>query len=179
MSNEAGKPSTESLKVSSSTNSALKTLVVDYVNLVRAKMRDYAELNRLIAGRESSDRDIATALLLALDDWNTTPPLLDAASLTNFPARALLIDGTIIQILQSVGLLQTRNHMQYSDGQGVQVGTSDKAPQLMAWLNMFVSSYEQKKFRYKQAKNLADAMGNRRGVASEYVDINGFFAEIE
>lgn len=179
MSNTAGKPSTESVKIASSVDIAKKTLVMDYVNLVRAKLRDYAELNRLVAGRESSDRDIAVALMLALDDWNMTPPLIAAEQLSSFPAKALLVDGVIIQLLQSIGLLQTRNHMQYSDGQGVQVSTSDKAPQIMSWLNMFTSSYEQRKFRFKQAKNLADALGNSRGVASEYIDINGFFDSID
>lgn len=179
MSNTAGKPSTESVTIRSAADIALKTLVIDYVNLIRAKMRDYAELNRLISGRESSDRDIAVALMLALDDWNITPPFIDSVSLTNHPARSLLIDGAIIQLLQSVGLLQTRNHMQYSDGQGVQVSTSDKAPQLMSWLNLFTSTYEQKKFKFKQAENLRAALGNNRGVPSEFVDINGFFAEID
>ncbi len=148
--------------------------LLQLITLIRAKLRDYPELNRLVAGVESSDRQIAFAVLQCIDDWNTTPPLLGAVRLDTFPSLALLIDGAIIQLLQSVGLLQLRNHMQYSDGQGVSVSTSDKAPQLMAWANLFGQAYEAKKTRLKMALNLEGAL-NGTGIASEYAYINGWF----
>jgi hypothetical protein len=147
------------------------------IALVRAKMRDYPELNRLVEGHETSDRQIAFALAETVDDFNMTPPLIGNYSIENFPSTSLLLRGAIIAILESVGLLQTRNQMNYSDGQGVQVGVSDKAPMLMSWLNMFVSSYEQKKFRLKQALNLNSALTGS-GVPSEYAVVNGYFDDL-
>ena len=113
----------------------------------------------------------------AIDDFNTTPPLIATSNLDNFPSMSLLIRGTIINILESIGLLQTRNHMQYSDGQGVSVSVSDKGPQLANWINMFARTYEQKKFRLKQAINLGSAL-NGSGVPSEYTLVNGYFDDL-
>jgi len=149
-------------------------VLLDLITLVRAKLRDYKELNRLVAGEESSDRQIAFAALQTIDDWNCTPPLIDAVSLSSFPSFSLLVDGTIVQLLQSIGLLQMRNHMSYTDGQGVSVSTSDKAPQLMAWANVFGQAYESKKMRLKMAQNLEGSM-NSSGMPSEYTYINGWF----
>ncbi len=152
--------------------------LLDLITLVRAKLRDYPELNRLVAGQETSDRQMAFAVLYCIDDWNCTPPLLDHVTLDSFPSVALLLDGTIVQVLQSVGLLQLRNHMRYSDGQGVQVSTSDKAPQLMAWSNLFSQGYEAKKLRLKRALNLQGSL-NGSGLPSEYTYVNGWFEDGE
>ena len=177
MANDATKPTTNALGADASAKAGIPKKLRDTIVLVRAKMRDYPELNRLIEGHETSDREIAFAIVEAIDDFNTTPPLISPSTLENFPSMSLLIRGTIINILESIGLLQTRNHMQYSDGQGVSVSVSDKGPQLANWINMFARTYEQKKFRLKQAINLGSAL-NGSGVSSEYVLVNGFFDEL-
>ena len=103
--------------------------------------------------------------------------LITPYKLENFPSMSLLIRGSIIAVIESIGLLQTRNQMQYSDGQGVSVSVSDKGPMLMSWINLFAQSYEQKKFRLKQAINLGTAL-NGKGVSSEYSLINGYFDDL-
>jgi len=167
----------DSPTLDNSVNSALIKSVQAYIALVRAKMRDYPELNRLTDGVESSDRNIATALLLALDDYNNTPPLINAASLAEFPSVDLLVRGAIIQLIESLGLLQTRNRLPYADGQ-IQIQTEQ--PQLyMQWWNMFKTDYENKKFRLKQSINLRDALGYQVGMSTEYLLINGFFDTLD
>jgi hypothetical protein len=151
--------------------------LIAVIGMVRSKMRDYPELNRLVAGQETSDRQIAMALLEAIDDFNTTPPLIEGVTLDTYPSVSLLVNGTLIFVLQSVGLLQTRNMMNYSDGQGVQTGVNDKAPMLMQWIQLFTGQYEQKKMRLKQAMNLNGAL-NGGGVPSEYAIINGYFDQL-
>src|SRR6056300_168271 len=96
-----------------------------FVTQVRQYLRDFPELNRLIDGEESSDRMIAWAAIDALDDINNTPPLIGAYTIDSFPYRSLLLRGTVIAVLESVGLLQTRNQINYNDG-GIQVSASDK-----------------------------------------------------
>jgi len=142
-----------------------------FIGSVRHFMRDYEKLNRLIAGQEHSDRMIAWAVVDALDDLNSTPPLTNY-SLTNFPAMSLLLRGTVITLLQSVGLLQTRNHLTFSDG-GLQVGVSDKTPLIQSWIQMFGNSYEEKKQRLKTALNIEGGWGG--GIHSEYAWVNGFY----
>lgn len=152
--------------------------LVAVIGMVRAKLRDYPELNRLVAGHETSDRQIAMALIEALDDWNTSPPLIEGVTLESHPSVSLLVNGTIIHVLESVALLQTRNQMNYSDGQGVQTGVNDKSPMLLQWIQMFTQQYEQKKLRLKKAMNLNGAL-NGGGVPSEYSIINGYFDNLE
>lgn len=142
-----------------------------FIGSVRLFMRDYSQLNRLIAGQEHSDRMIAWAVVDAIDDFNSTPPLTNY-TLTNFPAMSILLRGTVINLLQSIGLLQTRNHLTFSDG-GLQVGVSDKTPLIQSWIQMFGNSYEEKKQRLKIALNIEGGWGG--GVHSEYAWVNGFY----
>lgn len=145
----------------------------ELVSMMRMFTRDYPEFNRLIQGEESSDRMIAWAILDALDDYNSTPPFLAPAGLTNFPSLSLLKEGTIIRLLESVGLLQTRNHLQFVDG-GITVGHSDKTPMIMQWLQYYRASYEDKKNRIKSSINVEQAMGGT-GTFSEYLTVNGLY----
>jgi hypothetical protein len=140
---------------------------------VRAFLRDYAELNRLIAGVENSNRQIVWAIFDALDDFNTTPPFT-FFGISNFPSKSLLVRGTVISLLESVGLLQTRNHLSFSDG-GLQVGVSDKTPFIQSWIQLFRNSYEEKKLRLKVAYNIESAWGG--GIHSEYRFVNNFYGE--
>jgi hypothetical protein len=144
------------------------------VSVVRAKLRDYPQLNRLTAGVEHSDRQIALALVESLTDWNATPPLLDAVTFSSHPSIPLLIDRAIVSLLYSLGLLQTRNQLRYSDGQGQQVSISDKGDSYRAWAAMFEQGYENKKQRIKIAQNLGGGL-NGSGVASELALVNSLF----
>jgi len=145
--------------------------LAQFIDTVRAFMRDYPELNRLIQGEEHSNRLIAWAIADAIDDFNTTPPMT-SLGLTNFPSKHLLLRGTVINLLQSVGLLMTRNQLTFSDG-GIQVGVSDKTPLIQSWIQMFTNSYEEKKNRLKIAMNIESGWGN--GLHSEYLWTNGFY----
>ncbi len=142
-------------------------------NQVRAFLRDYAELNRLIAGEESSPRQIVWAIFDALDDFNTSPPFT-SFGLSTFPSKSLLIRGTVLSLLESIGLLQTRNHLSFSDG-GLQVGVSDKTPFIQSWIQLFRNSYEEKKMKLKVAYNIESAWGG--GINSEYRFVNNFYGE--
>lgn len=153
-------------------NPAREQAYSQIAQVIRAYMRDYAELNRLIKGVESSDRLIFWAIADCIDDWNSTPPLIGPVSILNFPSKHLLVRGTVINLLESVGLLQTRNHLTFSDG-GIQVGISDKTPLIQAWIQLLKNSYESKKLRLKVAMNIEAAWGG--GVHSEYLWVNGFY----
>lgn len=144
-----------------------------FVNVVREYMRDYPELNRLIAGVESSNRQIVWAILDTLDDFNTTPPFT-TFSLSNFPSRSLLLRGVVCTLLESIGLLQTRNHLQFSDG-GLTVGINDKTPFLQSWIGLLKASYEDKKLKIKVGINIESAWGG--GIHSEFRFINNFYGE--
>ena len=145
----------------------------NFIQQVRTFLRDYPELNRLISGVESSNRQIVWAISDALDDFNTTPPFT-RFGLLDYPSKSLLIRGVTISLLESIGLLQTRNHLQFSDG-GIQVGINDKTPFIQSWLQLFKNSYEEKKMRIKVAYNIESAWGG--GIHSEFRFVNNFYGE--
>lgn len=150
----------------------------DFVQMVRAYLRDTPELNRIVTGEESSDRQIAWAILDAISDFNGTPHLTNYSleELLQFNQHALLRRMTTIALIESVGLLQTRNHINYSDG-GLNVGVNDKTPLLMNWLQYFKASTDQMKQRVKVALNIQGILGpSQAGVFSELWAINATYA---
>ena len=151
----------------------------DFVQVVRLYLRDFPELNRLVAGEESSDRQIAWAVLDALSDFNGTPPFLGQMGLEELLGQqqhSLLLRMTAIALIESVGLLQTRNHLNYSNG-GITVGVNDKTALLMNWLQYFKATTEQMKVRVKVAMNIANIMNSQAsGVHSELWAVNSTYA---
>ena len=146
--------------------------LAQFVGLIRAFMRDHAELNRLIVGQEHSDRLIAWAVIDAMEDFNTTPPMT-SFQLNNFPSKSLLRIGTVINLLESVGLLMTRNHLSFSDGGVTTGGLSDKTPLIQSWIQLFTNKYEEKKQKLKIALNIEGGWGG--GIHSEYLWTNGYY----
>lgn len=148
----------------------------EMVSYVRQFTRDFPELNRLIRGEETSSRQIAWAVLDAVDDWNTTPPFLGRVGLENFPSIPALREGAVATLLKSVAMLQLRNQLDYSDG-GIQVSSSNKGPVLMQWAQLYQENYERKRDRIKASLNVEFAMGGG-GVFSEYFVISGSYLSL-
>lgn len=148
-----------------------------FVALVRGYMRDFPELNRIVAGEESSDRQIAWAVLDAISDFNGTPHFttLTLEELLGKNQHALLLRMTTIALIESVGLLQTRNHINYSTG-GTNVGVNDKTPLLMNWLKYYRTITDQMKQRVKVSINMEGLLGTSMGLPSEYWNINCTYA---
>lgn len=150
----------------------------DFVQVVRLYMRDFPELNRIVSGEESSDRQIAWAVLDAMSDFNGTPHFtsLSLEDILQKNQQALIMRMTVISLIESVGLLQTRNHINYSNG-GINVGVNDKTPMLMNWLQYFKAFTEQMKQRVKVAINIEGILGpSNGGVHSELWAVNATYA---
>lgn len=149
-----------------------------FVQMVRLYTRDFEELNRIVSGEETSDRQIAWAVLDALADFNGTPHFTSMSldDLLQRNQQALLLRMTVISIIESVGLLQTRNHINYSNG-GINVGVNDKTPMLMNWLQYYKSFTDQLKQRVKVALNIEGILGpSNSGVHSELWAVNATYA---
>jgi hypothetical protein len=142
-----------------------------FVAMVRDYHRDEPALNRLIDGQETSDRQICWYVKLALSQFNGKPPHIGAFTLEQLIARdqtALLLQMVTVILLESVGLLQTRNHLNYSDG-GLSIGSNDKTPLIQSWLKYYKSSIEQELGATKISFNIAQVLGSENvGMHSEY-----------
>ena len=147
----------------------MATRLEQMVEQVRAYLRDYPELNRLIADEESSKRSIATAIIYAVEDFNLDSPLGNYVP-ESFPSFSLLKLGAAKYLLESLVFLQARNHVTYSDGQGVQVNESDKAPIYLNIINRLTSEWERKKEKLIVRLNIQQAMGG--GVSSDFYEPN-------
>lgn len=150
-----------------------------FVQAVRGYTRDFPELNRIVAGEESTDRQIAWSVMDALADFNGTPHLTNYCleDLLQRNQHYLLIRMTVISLIEQVGLLQTRNHINYSTG-GTNVGVNDKTPLLMGWLKYFKSFTDQRKQHVKVALNIEGILGpSNMGVPSEYMFVNCTYAQ--
>jgi len=157
---------------------AFSSVMQQFVQVVRLYMRDHPQLNRLVAGEESSDRMIAWATMDALADFNGTPPMIGTFTLEMLLQRdqqALLLRMVTCSLLESVGLLQTRNHVNYSNG-GINVGVNDKTPLIMNWLQYFKGTTEQMKQRVKVTFNIEQILGpSNPGVHSELWSVNASY----
>lgn len=148
-----------------------------FIQTVRLFMRDHPQLNRLVKGQEHSDRMIAWAILDFLSDFAGSPPDLGYMSLEQMfemHYQSFALRGTAVALLQSLSMLQTRNHLNFSDG-GISVSVSDKAPMLMQWVNQFQQKYEQEKMQKKVALNISQLLGQGGGSHSEYFYTNGWW----
>lgn len=138
------------------------------VERIRRYTKDRPELNRLIANVESSDEDIMMALDQCFSDFTSTPPPLGRYDFGRPPPIHLLLKGTVIFLLESKGLLESRNSLPFSDG-GLSVPNS-RTSENQSWLDRFVNSYETAKLNFKKSANIEGAWGN--SLSSEYVIVN-------
>lgn len=142
------------------------SLMEQYISAVRTFMRDYQEVNRLTKGEESNDRMLAWCIMDALNQINITVPVTNW-SLAQVPPF-LLVRGAVITALESVGLLKSRNYLQFQDSMGT---ISRENPQLIqSWIQLFRGSYDQKLSDFKIYRNVMGALGG--GASSEYNWIN-------
>jgi hypothetical protein len=146
-----------------------------FVQMVRLFLRDFPELNRLIAGEETTDRMLAWCVLDALSNFNGQTPITyyTLEQLIDKQQQHLLLRMTVECVIESVALLQTRNHINYSDG-GLNVGVNDKTPMLQNWLQYFRGFTEQRLQKVKVALNIESILGpSNAGAHSELWAING------
>lgn len=148
-----------------------------FVYSVRMYLRDFPQLNRLVAGEESSNRQVAWAVIDAIEEFNGSPPITGTYTFSDLMSRgqaSLLRKGTIVQLLYSVGLLQTRNHLPFSDG-GLNVSVSDKTPLLQSWIQLFERKWEMGRDKVKIAWNIESFFGSGSGTHSEYFALSGYY----
>lgn len=155
----------------------LSSSMLAFVPVVRGFLRDQPELNRLIAGEETGDRFIAWSVLDALSRFNGTPHFTAFTfdDMLSYQQHYLMLRLTVETILESVGMLQTRNHINYSNG-GINVGVNDKTPLIQSWLQMYSARNDQLITRVKVAINIQGILGSENvGVHSELWAVNSTY----
>jgi hypothetical protein len=142
-----------------------------FTSEVRAFIRDFPELNRLISGEESSDRMIKYCASLALDEFNTTPPL-SSYTLANFPSRSILMQLSMCHLLTSVGILKSRNRFTYQDS-GFSVESEAQDDRYVRWITLIRTQVGPSVIRLKIALNISEGYGASLG--SEYGWVHSWY----
>lgn len=130
----------------------------EFIQLVRKFICDFPKANELRGVAESTDPEIALYAMLALDDYNSTPPLIAPVAFEGHPSTGMLMLGTLCHLFMSKGILQLRNSLSYSDG-GVSVNVWDKGPAYAGNAQMFGQMWESKKIALKRSINLSAGWG--------------------
>lgn len=144
------------------------------INLIRMFLRDKPKLNALIKKEETDDDEIKLAINMAISDWNSTPPLLTHVGLTNFPVMDWLIVASAMFILQSAGVLQYRNELQFNDS-GITTSPWTKGPAYMGVAGMWAQLVEKKKYEFKLAINYGRTFGIVKSAEYMLWDYSGLY----
>lgn len=156
----------------------LSKLMRSHCQGVRMFMRDFAELNLLIRGEESSDRFVAWATLDFLSDFNGSTTPFTNVTLEEMYLRgwqSFAVRGTVVSLLQSLMIVYARNHLPFSDG-GISVNLNDKASLIMQMLSLMLSAHEQNKRSMKTAMNIEQLLSpDSTGLFSDYTALAGSY----
>lgn len=143
-------------------NDRLETLII----VLRDYLMDHAEINHLIEGEEFSDNQLRTALLLALDHYNSRiTPISITATVMTFPSLSLWLDGGAVYAIKTAIHKYIRNAFQYNDA-SVQVAVEEKSGAYEQTLQRLLTEFTDSCRAVKENINLESCYG---GFSSEYL----------
>lgn len=127
---------------------------------IRIFLRDTdPEANKLIGDLEFSPEEIRTAMTLAVDQWNETPPWVCTYTVTSFPWRYHLLMQTSANLLTIAAHQYRRNHLKYNVPGGA-IDDQDKAPAYEAAAERLAKQFLAWMHKAKTAKNMLEGWGS-------------------
>ena len=145
----------------------------DYRKGLRAYLRDYQDLNRILKFEEENSGDLLDLYInSALGFLNAIPPHVITYTVLNFPIPILIIHQATIECLISNGILQARNELSYNNG-GVSIKIPDGTRYLRSLQELYRSADRGIKAleSIKVSININNAWG---GVSSPYQNLSGY-----
>lgn len=141
-----------------------------YVTALRMFLRDTDDQNVLTCGKlESTDEELCLFLDMALDYFNRDIPYTCFAY-ENFPSKHWLIFRAAIESQFSIGILNTRNMLDYNDG-GRSYRVFGKQQSNLSFISAMIAQTEQHKRAMKRNINAQKFYGQ---IISEYSFINNY-----
>jgi hypothetical protein len=138
-------------------------------NRIRNFNGDKEELNVLIRDLETTDEEMNDYIQKSIDYFNSVG-YETIYTVSDFPNKGLLIDGTVIQILMGKGILSARNMLTYQDIGGVTVQDFDVYGRYINLFNVYVGRYMQQVIDLKRSLNIDGAYGSIESPMN-YLDI--------
>lgn len=128
------------------------------IDLIRKFLKDFPKLNELKGKSDFNDDELYMFLMMAVSDWNSTPPIMAPVNLETHPSIDWLVVASSVWAMQSMGILHYRNDLAYSDN-GVSINPWSKGPQYFGIAGTLAQSSEMKKREMKFAINCMMAGG--------------------
>lgn len=120
--------------------------------------------NPLLDDLEFSNEDLAQALQLACDKYNSTPPLIDCPRTPdNFPYRYELIIQTAANLLRSAAINMERNKLDVTSQDGTAVQDKNKGPAYVALAKDLSAEFDQRIKQLKISANMEACWGRVGG----------------
>lgn len=126
---------------------------------LKAALADSPEYNQPLGNSYLNNTELNNAIALAIDDYNSSSPILDfPVTVDDFPNKRLLLQGAIVEALKLTVFKELRGRMDYSDG-GVQNSLYTKSPEFMALQGQYSQAYETSKLKLKRQLNATACYG--------------------
>lgn len=130
--------------------------------LTNQQIRDYIadspENNHLIDGLEFTDARIDIAKMLAVDSYNTVPPVR-LTTTESAISNTLMLYGVLWHLYSGQMALAARNQMSYSDG-GLTIPIEERYQFYVQMAQMYEQQFKQMAKESKISLNMEKAWGN-------------------
>jgi hypothetical protein len=138
---------------------------------IRSRIRNFngdkEALNLLIQDQETTDEELNDYISKAIDYFNGFGYVTEY-TVSDYPNKGNLIDGTIIQILMGKGILSARNMLTYNDAGGVTVQDYDVYGRYINLFNAFINKYAAQIRDIKVSLNVQNAYGGLESPMGEW-----------
>lgn len=133
---------------------------------VRMYVNDFAPQNYLIDGEEFSDELINFCIEMAIEEYNSVPPLSSLNPYT-FPSKSILLWGTLWKMFSSRASYLIRQQMAYTDG-GLQIPISENGEAYLALAGQYQQQFNQASRTLKTQQNMEAGWGSTSSDAANF-----------
>lgn len=127
---------------------------------VRQYLADSVENNHLLDAEEFTDTRINLAIKLAVDSFNTIPPLT-STEFADIRSNSVILYGTLMHLFIGQTALSARNQMSYSDG-GLTVPIEERYQFYVQMSQLYESMFKTAAKDLKVSMNLESAWSEVR-----------------
>lgn len=122
-----------------------------------------AQENFLLDSVEYSDDDINQAMILTVDKYNSTLPMVDTYTIEDFPYRYEFMLGTSATLLRSKAINYSRNRLDFLTKDGATIQDKLKTGEYLSMANALMSEFDQRIVNIKKTKNAEQCYGHVSG----------------
>jgi hypothetical protein len=115
--------------------------------------------NFLLDDLEFTDEEINNSMVLAVDKYNATPPMVDMYTSENFPFRYEMLLGASSILMKIKAINMTRNNLNYQSSDGTAINDLDKRNEYHSISQALDAEYMDRIRRIKVSRNAEQCYG--------------------